>query len=46
MISCAGLPKGKECVSHAGAVIAVDLSVGFSHSMVTAALYLRLCRLS
>lgn len=46
MISGADLPKGKECVSLAGAVIAVDLSVGFSHSMITAALYLGLCTLS
>lgn len=46
MISCADLPKGRECTSHAGAVEAVDLSVGFSHSMITAALDLGLCRLT
>lgn len=46
MISCADLPKGRECASHAGAVEAVDLSVGFSHSMITAALDLGLCRLT
>lgn len=28
MISRADLPKGKECVSHADAVIAADVSVG------------------
>ena len=46
MISHADLPKGKECISHADAVTAAELSVGCSHFMITAALYLRLCGLS